>query len=346
MNIFEYPFVFRELNKYLTNKDKLKFISLNKFLNSKRKLFLFDKIIKYKDNLENEWYYDSILRLEIFKIVKLPLRLKILMINFKNINKEDALIFSNMIPRTVKRIILNQIDENCYFISPSFPVGIHVDRLNKNIILNNVKRLELSFLENYPLNSELECFRNLKHLSIHFIENFLTKIPNSVQSLNLRDFETLSLGVIPNSVKNLKLQTWKRVNLRGVIPNSVTKLKLYCENKKDLEECIPNSVTHLDIITNSNFIVPPNVTHLTYRDLDFLETIKMTSVINLTLIPYFSTTKLLVNIPVCVVHLTIVGSNWKFKFNLNNVKFLKLTKEYYEYIKDCIEKDIKISFIK
>ena len=341
MNIFEYPFIFRELNKYLTDKDKLKLISLNKFLNSKRKLFLFKILIKYKDNLENEWYYNSITKLIIIKIVKLPERLKYLEVDFEISTKEDALLFSNMMPRTLQKIYLHQHYENCHFVSPPFSITMCLNNLNENIILNNIKSLKI-----LNLTSEFNDFRKLKCLAIYYAGDFLTqKLPNSIECLVLGNVNSLTPGIIPNSVKKLNISFLRDFELKSIIPNSVSNLKLICATiNQNLEGCIPNSVTRLHIGPISNFIVPKNVTHLTSFDANLLKTLTMTSVINLRLTPYSYRNILIIDIPICVVHLTIFDNNQTFKLNLNNVKFLKTTKRYYELIKDCISEDIQISY--
>ena len=343
MNIFDYPFIFRELNKYLTDKDKINLISTNKFLNNKKSYFLFDKYINHEDKLENKWYYNSIMKIKIDKIFKLPERLKCLRVVFKSVNEKDASLFSNMIPRTVEKINLYYLSEHSHFISPSFPIKMKIGELNKNIILNNIT--ELKILELASVFNDLPRYKKL--IINDFWNAFLPKIPDSVEHLELSNVGSLFPEIIPNSVKFLKLCIFNGVNLKNAIPNSVKYLTLRCGNiNQDVEGCIPSSVTHLNVQNLKDFVVPQNVTHLTFCDARLLETVKMTSVINLTLVIYRNSTKPFIDIPVCVVHLTIFDRSLNIKLNLNNVKFLVISKRYYEFIKDCISEEVKVSYLK
>lgn len=48
--IFEYPFLIRIFNKIFTDEEKIKISILNKYFNSKKFKFLFDKEINVKIN--------------------------------------------------------------------------------------------------------------------------------------------------------------------------------------------------------------------------------------------------------------------------------------------------------
>ena len=281
-------------------------------------------------------------RLRVDKVIELPEKLKYLEVDFENFTKEDALLFSNMMPRTLEKIYLHESSEDAYFVSPPFSIEIHINTFHKNVILNDYERLEIS-----TLTCEFNDFKRPKFLAIYYVGKFLTqKLPNSIEHLVLNNVTKLSPGIIPNSVKKLKLNVWSNLDLKDVIPNSVTRLMLWCGGRVNIENCIPNSVTHLDLVCDSKFKVPQSVTHFKYHNVDLLETLEMSSVIYLTLIPYSNSTKTFINIPACVIHLKIHGMNFSFKLKLNNVKFLKLRKGYYEYIKDCISEEVKVSFIK
>ena len=305
INIFEYPFIYRELNKYLTDNDKLNLILTNKFINSKRKLFSYRQLVEYKNNLENEWFYDNLAVLCVDKIVKLPQRLKYLVVDYQNFTKDDALQFAKLIPRTVKRITLlhRPRDDEGYFATPSFDVGLRVFELSNNISLDNVVELNINFA-----SSDLFHIGRQKKLIISDDSDFNLKIPDSVEKLILSN--VYPIKQIPNSVKILELIYKYGFNLKNVIPNSVVDLTIRFDTKvEQLQNIIPNSIKKLNIVGISNITIPDSVINLTCYDFDELESFKMISVTRLTIIRYGKPIKNEYKIPDCVVH-------HNFSFNL------------------------------
>ena len=339
INIFEYPFIYRELNKYLFDKDKFNLIIINKFINSKRNYFLFEELIWYYSQIKDKWFFNNVVAIQINKLITLPQRLKRLEVDFQNFTKEDILDFGNLIPNSVEYISVHHCK---HFIPPYFNFKLSIYEVTENIILDNVIELETA-----RISSNVKCLGRPYKLTISNVGNSLTcQIPDSVEILNLRQVTSIKQNTIPNSVKKLRLNIRGIFNLEDVIPNSVVELELFVEPiNEQIKVNIPNSVKCLKISACSNLILPNSLINLEIYNMDELQSFKMFSVTHLTLVGCYNSRSSHYNIPDCVIHLTIYNLNLKFTLYFNNVKFLKITRECFEHFKDRISGDVEITFI-
>ena len=338
IDIFEYPFIYRELNKYLTDEDKFNIILLNKFINFKRSYFFFDKLVEYSDELQNKWYYNNLKNIKIETLVTFPQNLKYLEINFRNFNQEDVLKFETLIPKSLEHINIR----NCKFnFNIPFDMKLTIDYLTNKINLDHISDIKTNII-----SKKLKSFGRPKKLEILVTTKSLKlTIPDSVEFLKLSKVYKLKRNIIPNSVKILTIDTWGISNFKNKIPNSVENLDIFVgfsNYSQEVKINLPNSIKKLKIGGVLNVTIPESVVNLTIYNLDELESFKMFSVTNLALIGCYDSLKSHYKIPDCVVELTINLCSLDFILDFNNVKFLKTKKSYYEHFKNSISDNVEI----
>ena len=297
IDIFEYPFIYRELNKYLTDEDKFNLILLNKFIKFKRSYFLFDNFVEYSPEIQNKWYYNNLTHINIETLVTLPQNLKYLEVDFRNFTQEDILKFETLIPKNLEHINIR----NCSFnFNIPFDMKLTIDHLTDKINLNHISDIKAT-----TISRNLKSFGNPKKLEIFVTINSLNlKIPDSVEFLKLSKIYKLKRNIIPNSVKILTIDTWGITNFEDKIPNSIVELDIHIGRSVYYQEGIklniPNSVKILKIGGVSDLTIPDSVIDLTIYNLDELESFKMFSVTNLALIGCYDSKNSHYDIPDCV----------------------------------------------
>ena len=145
LDVTNYPFLIRILNNLLNDKDKIKIISLNKYLNNKRTKFTYDKQIKIKDNDQYEWYYDCLTNIFVNEIFRFPKSLKSLTFG-NHFNKS----IGNIIPNSVTNLIFGwKFNQNVYECIPNSVTHLTFGfEFNKNIegcIPNSVTNLRFGY---------------------------------------------------------------------------------------------------------------------------------------------------------------------------------------------------------
>ena len=246
-NIVGYPFLIRIFNNLFTDNDKIKIISLNKFLNSKRTKFTFNNKIEIIRNYKRKWFYNLLTNIIVDNIFKFPKSVTHLTFSSK-FNKS----IKHKIPNSVTHLIFehkcpfNKSIEGCIPDSVTYlKFGYRFNQPIKNNIPNSVKYL--SFGSNFRFEIKDSLPNNLKRLTLgyHFNQSIQNNIPNSVTRLTWKSsyFERLN-DCIPNSIIKLIIGKYVHANFSPTtrFPSSLKYLKctqdFYDENK----DVIPKNI--------------------------------------------------------------------------------------------------------
>ena len=267
-NIVDYPFLIRIFNKIFTDQDKIKIISLNKYLNNKKTKFTYDKQIKIDEYFKNLWYYDRLTNISVDEGFKFPRFVTHLTI--RPWLDGTFTFYEGCIPNSITHLkfdedfnqpVFNYIPNSVTHLMFMFGFNQDIKKSIPNSVTN------LTFIGHFNQNIEGCIPSSVTHLTLscHF-DQPLNNIPNSVTHLKLSFY--LYRKCIPNSVTHLELE---RGNYEDLIPNSVTHLKILPDENQNLKNCIPNSVKILDlgIVFNNDIenVIPDSVEYLELGDI-------------------------------------------------------------------------------
>ena len=225
--IFEYPFLIRILDKIFVDKEKIILISLNKFFNSKRTKFTFQKTIKITEEDKNKWFYDCLTNIKASQILKFP----------KSITH---LKLSHCFNENIEGCIPNSVTHLTF--------GYYFNQTVKDGIPSSVTHL--TFGMNFNKNIEGCIPNSVTHLTFgfDFNQNIKNCIPSSVTHLTFgTHFNKNIEGCIPNSVTHLTFGYYFNKSIKNCIPNSITHLTFEFDFNQEIEGNIPDTLISLTI---------------------------------------------------------------------------------------------------
>lgn len=220
--IFEYPFFLKKFNRILTDKEKLKLISISKLFYQNRTKFIFHDFYICKSQDQNKWYYNCLTKVYLEEKVTLPIL--VTHIHFDYYFDDDL---ENYIPNTVITVIFDVYFKKCWKPRPSWMTLFRSrlrGQLQKGVIPNSVKRLNIGQRSNKTIK---DC------------------IPNSVNYLNLGDYNKSFDGFIPSSVEDLILPNFNQPLTKNSIPKTIKQIVFGDYFNQEIDDCIPSSVTYL-----------------------------------------------------------------------------------------------------
>lgn len=232
ISIFEYLFIFRELNKYLTDKDKLNLISTNKFLNNKRTKFTYNKRFWVDKLYEKEWFYD---RLTNVAAAGVPIKFGF--------------------PKSVTELYLDfEFPKDLSYLnlaSQNIKMNLYLEFLfNQIIIPNSVKYLEFGNDFNKKLINKIPNSVETLIFGHSFDQNIENYIPDSVITLEFGDnFDQPIKDCIPNSVKYLRFGYGFNQEIINAIPKSIIDL-CFGEDFNQNIDYLPDSIKYLYLDDN------------------------------------------------------------------------------------------------
>lgn len=202
-DIFEYPFLIRIFNNLFIDQDKIKIISLNKFLNSKRTKFTYNNLLKIREEFQTLWFYDCLTNVGVDNVFKFPNSITHLTFGFFF----DKPI-ENKIPNTVTHLTFGKYFDQC--IENNIPnsvthltFGMYFSQSIKNGIPNSVIYLKFCYFNLYKrdFNDYLpDSIIDLFWRSRYKIK--ITKFPSSLKRLHCsRDFFNKNKKIISRKVK-------------------------------------------------------------------------------------------------------------------------------------------------
>ena len=259
--IFEYPFLIKIFDKLLTDKEKINVISVNKYINqNKRKLKFYNK----KRCIPSQWkywYFDCLVKIEIYILFRLPESLKYLKIHII-----DEAIDEGDIPKSVTHFhIENTKRFYSNIIIPNHISHLYFKYLSCNDNLGDyVTHLEIGDFNYFEfcvpksiiylkISSEIRIINSQSLIHLEFgdkilkpLSYFTLNTPNLIEITVGKFYGSEMINEIPNFVK--------RLNFKG---------KLYTDYLSNLK-----NVTHLKIIKCHNLNFPSHLKISYYDEID------------------------------------------------------------------------------
>lgn len=234
LSIFESPYLIRTLSCFLTRKEKLNLILTCKFINDKKRTFLFSELTIITDFIENSWFFNSLTNIAIrYPLQRFPVYTNRLIICYP-VNEVPK------IPKTVEILNLNCGKGSwTKYISKSNPLIFHFFR-------------ERNFIDGF-YQKDVEFFQKDKLI-----------VPSGIKSLRVpSDLEV----DIPASVDMIRIDFQKiKTNFFDEIPKSV-KCLMIKHRTKNTDFKIPNFIEKI-ILSNGtsmkNLIIPISVKTLVF----------------------------------------------------------------------------------
>ena len=200
-NIVEYLFLIRLFNDIFTDDDKIKIISLNKFLNNVKIKFIFNNQIKIKEEDKNKWYFNNLTNVTMGNYFgNIPISTKILKLDFPNGVKLDFLIPDHIYRLTFGRSFNQKIHNRIPNSVTHLKFGERFNQSIKECIPNSVTHLYFGKRFNQEIDNYIP--NSVVHLELPGYVKRVSKFPLNLKYLYCSEnFYELNKDYIPSNIQ-------------------------------------------------------------------------------------------------------------------------------------------------